>query len=295
VTALDLTVAARRTLLDALVALGQHRGAVVLVGAQAIYLRTDRREMTFAASYTSDADLALDPRRLSDFPLLEDALESAGFAMNSIDRPGIWATTTVVDGRDETLTVDLLVPEALAGPGTRAATLEVHGRRAATRAATLEVHGRRAATRARGLEAALVDHAPMVVGALDPDDHRRIEVEVAGLPALLVAKTHKLHERIRGRKEHRIRPKDAADIYRILLVLDVDEASATLRRLLTDDLAGPVTTAALEQLYELFGAPQRPGTALAVTALAGDVPAVRVQQVCTTVSRALRLAVADLQ
>jgi hypothetical protein len=88
-TALDLTVAARRTLLDALVALGEHRRAVVLVGAQAIYLRTDRREMTFAASYTSDADLALDPRRLGDLPLLEDALQSAGFAMNSTDRPGI--------------------------------------------------------------------------------------------------------------------------------------------------------------------------------------------------------------
>lgn len=276
-TALDLTVAARRALLDALSALGEHRHAVVLVGAQAIYLRTDRRDMTFAASYTTDADLALDPRRLDDLPLLADALHTAGFTMTNTSRPGIWATTMVVAGRDEALTVDLLVPEALAGPGTRGATLGVHGRRAATRAV--------------GLEAALVDHAPLTVAALDPDDPRRIDVEVAGLPALLVAKTHKLHERIAAGRDHRIRPKDAADIYRILLALDLDEATTVMRRLLVDDLAGPVTTAALGHLDELFGAPARSGTTLAVAALAGDVPSARVQQVCVTVVRALRSAV----
>ena len=53
-------VRARRVLLDALDALREHRGAVLLVGAQAIYLHTGEVDLA-VAPYTSDADLALNP------------------------------------------------------------------------------------------------------------------------------------------------------------------------------------------------------------------------------------------
>lgn len=54
---------ARAVLLDALQALGDQVDGVVVVGAQAIYLRTGDLQLRTAA-YTTDADLALSPPRL---------------------------------------------------------------------------------------------------------------------------------------------------------------------------------------------------------------------------------------
>lgn len=56
----DLVVQARTALLDALDALGTQRDAVVLVGAQAIYLHTGDLSLPLA-EMTTDADLALYP------------------------------------------------------------------------------------------------------------------------------------------------------------------------------------------------------------------------------------------
>lgn len=74
----ELYVVARRVLLDALVALRDQSDAVTIVGAQAIYLRSIDVELA-VASFTSDADLGLDPDRLADVPLLEEAMTAAGF------------------------------------------------------------------------------------------------------------------------------------------------------------------------------------------------------------------------
>lgn len=57
-------VAARSVLLDALGGLGPHRDAVVLVGAQAVYLHTGNADFATAPT-TTDADLALIPDRLA--------------------------------------------------------------------------------------------------------------------------------------------------------------------------------------------------------------------------------------
>jgi hypothetical protein len=74
-------VLARRVLLDALDALGAHRDSIILVGAQAVYLHTGASQMA-VPEYTTDADLALDPRLLQPHPLLADVLGAAHF------RPG---------------------------------------------------------------------------------------------------------------------------------------------------------------------------------------------------------------
>lgn len=66
-------MAARRVLLDALEALRDQLDAVVLVGAQAIYIRTGVAEFA-VAEYTTDADLALDPAELRDQPEIEQAM-----------------------------------------------------------------------------------------------------------------------------------------------------------------------------------------------------------------------------
>lgn len=54
-------VAARTVLLDVLEALGSQREAVIIVGAQAVYLRTGDAGIRSAAPYTTDADLVLAP------------------------------------------------------------------------------------------------------------------------------------------------------------------------------------------------------------------------------------------
>lgn len=58
-------VAARRVLLDALEDLAEHRDAIVVVGAQAVYLRTGPANVG-VAEYTTDGDLAVASDRLAD-------------------------------------------------------------------------------------------------------------------------------------------------------------------------------------------------------------------------------------
>ena len=71
---------ARRVLLDALDALGDQRAAVIVVGAQAIYLHTGEGDIA-VAPFTTDGDLALVPELLRDQPRLAEALERAGFVL----------------------------------------------------------------------------------------------------------------------------------------------------------------------------------------------------------------------
>lgn len=74
----QLYVRARAALLDAVEALRPQLSAVVLVGAQAIYLHTGDADLT-VAEYTTDADFALSPTDLADTPLLADLLTAHEF------------------------------------------------------------------------------------------------------------------------------------------------------------------------------------------------------------------------
>src|SRR4051812_7342490 len=67
---------------------------------------------------------------------------------------------------------------------------------AGRRGARLGPHGNRSARKARGLEAALFDNSTIALEALAPGDDRIIEAAVAGVAALVMAKAHKLGERL---------------------------------------------------------------------------------------------------
>ena len=82
-----LYVRARAALLDATEALAPFLDAVVLVGAQAVYLRAGDTDL-MVADYTTDADFAFEPTQLPDSPHLEEALASHGFALRRV--PGAW-------------------------------------------------------------------------------------------------------------------------------------------------------------------------------------------------------------
>jgi hypothetical protein len=86
----ELLVAARAALLVALDALADQRDALVLIGAQAIYLHTGAADIALAEA-TKDSDLAVDPRVLHDAPLLDDAMTAAGFHRDlTYPQPGSW-------------------------------------------------------------------------------------------------------------------------------------------------------------------------------------------------------------
>lgn len=231
-------------------ALREHRDAIVLIGAQAIYLHTGRADVALAEA-TKDSDLALDTRRLADDPRIERAMSAAGFSQ-AVNRtqPGSWLNPAGIP-------VDLMVPEALAGAAA-----------SQRRGARIPPHANTAARRAVGLEAAVVDHAPMRVAALAQGDARSCTIEVAGPAALMVAKLHKLGER--RDNPRRLEDKDAHDVYRLFVAVPTDVLAETTQRLLAEPLAGEVTQQAMSYLRDMFAAgPQSLGSAMAGRAEAG--------------------------
>jgi len=101
----NLLVHARSALLDALDALEAHRDALIVIGAQAVYLRSGAAIVALAES-TKDSDLAVNPRDLGDDPHLDEAMTRAGFSLNANGQPGAWLNR-------QGIPVDLMVPFAL--------------------------------------------------------------------------------------------------------------------------------------------------------------------------------------
>ena len=226
----DLLIRARTALLDALEALFEHHDAVVVIGAQAIYLRAGGISVPLP-EMTKDSDLALDPRSLGHEPLIEEAMRRAGFAPR-VDKPqpGTWLNR-------EGIPVDLMVPEALSGEGGR-------------RGARVPPHSNSAMRRASGLEAAVVDRSRMKVKSLTSEDRRAFEAWVAGPAALLVSKLHKIAER-EGQPD-RLNDKDAHDAYRLLVAVSTEDLAAAFGRLTSDPIAGKVTRDSLVFLERMF-------------------------------------------
>ncbi len=260
---------ARGVLLDALEALGDQRDAVVLVGAQAIYLHTGAAELAVAES-TTDSDLGIDPGALKSSPRLEVAMVDAGFSRSG--QPGTWVAARRLEGRPVTVDVDLMVPEALGGGGRRGARLP-------------EPHGNRAARKARGLEAALVDREAREIGALDERDTRRLRVAVAGPAALLVAKLHKISERVDAQR--RVLDKDALDVLRLLRAVPTETFAGALGRLRKDPLSAGVTEQAISYLHELFSSPEAPGSSMAARAASPLEPEDEIRGSCAVLSQDL--------
>src|SRR5438552_2674988 len=80
-------VAARRALLDALQALESQRAAVIVAGAQAIYMHTGEADVPLAP-FTIDGDIVLDVGALLPQPTLADAMKRARFELGN--QPGRW-------------------------------------------------------------------------------------------------------------------------------------------------------------------------------------------------------------
>jgi hypothetical protein len=269
-------VAARRVLIDALSALGGHRGAVIVAGAQAIYLRAGEAVLPIA-DLTTDADLALDPALLSPAPDLEAMLKEGGFEhvkRNGALEPGSWQTRAALRGKMVEIPLDLIVPAGAADGGRRSAELGPHGSRVARRTA--------------GLEAALIDNELMQIAALDPSDGRSMQARVAGLPALLIAKSYKIFDRVESGREDRTSNKDASDVIRIMQSVAPAQMTAALSGLRENATAGASTELGIAHFDELFGRRNGHGIAMAVQALARAMPAERVRAICLAYAGEIR-------
>jgi len=271
----ELNIVARNVLLDGLAALSDHLDAITVVGAQAVYLRTQDAKLVTAA-YTSDGDLGLDPALLACEPLIQQRLREAGFELLDDAQPGLWARKELIAGVDDPVPVelDLLVGATVAGRGSRSADIKPHDKMTARRVP--------------GLETALVDRSPVEITALDGTD-RSTTVNVAGPVALFVAKAHKIHDRLKDAagKPDRLTNKDAGDVYRLMVSVNVRDVAASFADLLVDPRVGDVTATGLAYLREQFGGLDTPGVRLAIEALAGDVPADRVALVSRAYTNAL--------
>lgn len=246
----SLYVLARRVLLDALEALGIQRRALILVGAQAIYLHTGPAGLAIP-EYTTDADIGIDPQFLSDNPRLEDAFQEAGFRPAGTN-VGSWLAKRRLSGKEIEVMVDLLVPATVGGSGRRGARLGVHGSKVARKV--------------KGLEATLVDKSEKTILSLESSDKRRYRVAVAGPAALLVSKLHKIGDR--EGDQNRLTDKDALDVLRLLRNVPAEALASTFRGLYTDVVAGGVSREAIELLDHFFSKPNSVGSQMAARAAA---------------------------
>jgi len=235
------------------------------VGAQAIYLHTGSADIA-VPDFTTDGDLVVVPADLGIAPLLADALGQANFSLS--DQPGIWIRDERLTDRPFRAQIDLLVPEAIAGSGSRSADVGAHGKRTARRVL--------------GLEGALVDHARRRIIALDVADSRAFDIRVAGPAALLVAKVHKISERVES--DRRRKDKDALDVLRILRAIGTTELRDGLQRLLQAEIAAAVTATAIESLGRLFRTARSPGSQMAGRAVVPLEDPVIIGQSCAALT-----------
>jgi hypothetical protein len=272
----ELYVLARRVLLDALEALGPHRDAMILVGAQAIYLQVGEADLA-VAPYTTDGDLAIDPTRLSEKPRLEELLTKAGFKPKDV---GVWITNRATSIAPQVeVEIDLLVPKTISpGRGKRAARLPGHD---ATSARIVD-----------GLEGAVVDVGTLTLEALEPQDQRRFELLVAGPAALLVAKVHKIEDR---KGTVRSEDKDAYDVLRVLRGTTTNELARRLVGMRSDRRSAAACTRGMTLLRELFGTEGAAGSQMAARAVGSLADAAETAVSCAVLTQDLLTAVTLMQ
>lgn len=227
----NVTVEARRALLDALEALTPHLDSLILVGSQAIYIHASGMKSP-VAEFTKDADLTVDSRSLAPDPLIELLMAEAGFSLKNVDEPGGWWNQSDVR-------VDIMVAESFAGSGSRSVKIPPHNRLTARST--------------KGIEGCLIDNSQFTVAAHSESDSRSFDIRVAGPASLLIAKVFKIHDRVSGIKR-KIEDKDAHDVYRLLWVKQIEELLPGIRKMLDDDISRAVTIEGLSYLKSLFAA-----------------------------------------
>lgn len=118
------------------------------------------------------------------------------------------------------------------------------------------------------------DNAVQTIMALDATDSRSMDVRVAGVAALLVAKCQKIADRLDD--DDRRTDKDASDVLRLMIASRPGVVAARFQELLVNDRVAEATALGLTQLRRFFGQPRAAGVAMAQRALVGQPAAATV-------------------
>lgn len=257
----SLTLATRVAIANVVRTLGGNSEALVLIGAHAIYLRTPDFRSAVAPA-TKDADFVLRPEVLTTIDPLDQVLVSAGYQRKGSDLPGTWVDPTGAE-------LDFMTP----------------GPRRSKRSAPVPPHGQGAIQHVEGAEGCLVDFDLMPL-----PDVNNVRIRVAGSAGLLIAKLHKVHERI-GTPQ-RDYAKDSFDIYRLLAGTTPDEITSRLKAILASPFGVESAESGLRLLEELFAAgADAPGSLRAGRAAA---PARDAEQIALSASLLAREVLSDL-
>jgi hypothetical protein len=202
----------RRLLIKTIQALEPFEDAVTVIGAHAVHLWLTKAWGPINMQATRDADIAINPMLVSDEPKVLELLKKIGISPALQDRPGIYGLDIERDlVWSKRTTIDLIVPEAYAGGGRRAA--HISGQKNAT-------------TRARGLELVPWDRRLVELTTFD-EPLISIKAYVSGPAALLIAKSHKIHERLLTStfRPERLRAKDSGDVALLMMVSNPEEVA----------------------------------------------------------------------
>lgn len=201
-------------------------GAIILVGAHAVYLRTPDAP-ALIEPFTFDGDVVADPRIIRLPRVLSTALGEAGFS--SRGTRGLYHRADVPLQDRYATRFDVFVPERFQNEW-------LHN--------TWSHEDDHAAFSQPGLEFALVDHSPLPITHLGADaEHAEpLILEVAGIAALTIAKAWKIGERHeQGAQAFAEVSKDLVDIYRLLYSSRADDIESALEKRFRDRRLNDVT------------------------------------------------------
>ena len=230
----------RKLLIDTIRALADFGDAITVVGAHAVHVWAQDVLGPVDMQATRDADVAINPVIVTPNPKLLDVMQGIGVTPALPARPGVYGYADESSlPLGERTTIDLIVPEVYAGSGRRAA----------------RIAGQQyAASRAVGLELAVWDRHQRTLTAID-DPTNIVGAWVAGPAALLVAKTHKVHERLEqvATRPDRLRPKDSGDVGLLMMVSDPDDiATVMITQSAVHPEIEPVVSQAARWLVDMY-------------------------------------------
>lgn len=218
-------ITSRRALINVIEGLAEHRDALTVLGGHAVMEVTQHVPALPPDDTTRDGDLGVFPQLLGDDPALAQRMTELGYETSREERPGVWSP---ISQRDRDIhdrdCVDLIAPMSLSREGMTS------GR--SIRAARIGAHGKAAVSATEGTELTFVDRQLRTLRAFDGGS--TVDAFVAGPTALLCAKAFKLHDRMDPkrleRNPERLRVKDFADVYRLLLAVSPQDAAATFAK-----------------------------------------------------------------
>ncbi len=240
-------VTSRRALIDVIIGLADHREALTVLGGHAVIEVTRDVPALPPEDTTRDGDLGVTPELLGDDPTLSERMCELGYETARPERPGVWSPVSQRD-RDVYMrdSVDLIAPMSLARDGLTSARK--------IRSARVGTHGKHAVSATPGTELSTLDRRLITLRAFDGGP--TVDAYVAGPTALLCAKAYKIHDRLdpaeRLRNAARLRPKDYADMYRLLLAVSPEEAAAVFDRGVADARIGEAIALGRTHLLEVL-------------------------------------------